>query len=110
MNTKANLLEPQHVLDLRTHLAWNQVITRQQLFSIAGYDLECYMSNQPGFPKADLSEEDGLHWRSRDLRDWMKKHPVLAEMYAEGKRIRNPSGLCQEDYERNRLRKLGKLI
>lgn len=98
------------VRTLRIHLPHHQTITWQQLSEIAGYDLCRYMVSQPDFPEQDLTEEDGLHWKCRTLAKWMKEHPVLAEMYAEGKRNRNPSGLCQEDYERNRLRKLGKLV
>ena len=108
MNTKVDLPNPQHVLDLRIHLARNWTITPEELLKVAGGALVDYMTHE-GMPDPELTEEDGLHWRSRDLRDWMKKHPVLTEMYAEGKRNRNPSGLCQEDYERNRQRKLGKL-
>jgi hypothetical protein len=92
MNTKANLPDPQHVLDLRIHLAQNQVITWQQLSSIADYDLTCYMITQPGFPEQDLSEEDGLHWNCRDLAKWMKEHPQLFDLYVQGKAIKNPSG------------------
>jgi hypothetical protein len=109
MNTKVDLPNPQHVLDLRIHLARNWTITPEELLKVAGGALVTYMTDE-GMPDPELTEEDGLHWRNRDLRDWMKKHPVLAELYAEGKRIRNPSGLCHEDYERNRLRKLGKLV
>jgi len=109
MNINPNLPDPQHVLDLRIHLAQLGTITPKELVKVAGQTLVDYMTYE-GMPDADLTEELGRHWRNRDLRDWMKKHPVLAEMYAEGKRIRNPSGLCQEDYERNRLRKLGKLV
>ena len=101
---------PLAVRKLRIFLANNDTIDGNMLTQLAGNDLTGYMMAQPGFPEQDLTEEDGLHWHCRDLAKWMKKHPVLAEMYAEGKRIRNPSGLCQEDYERNRLRKLGELV
>jgi hypothetical protein len=109
MNINPDLPHPTHVLDLRIHLAQLGTITPKELAEVAGQTLVDYMTHE-GMPDTDLTEEDGLHWRSRDLRDWMKTHPVLAELYAEGKRNRNPSGLCQEDYERNRLRKLGKLV
>ena len=101
-------LHPLNVRKLRIRLAQPGTITPEELLKVAGGALVDCMTHE-GMPDPELTEEDGLHWRSRDLRDWMKKHPVLAEMYAEGKRNRNPSGLCQEDYERNRLKKLGKL-
>ena len=109
MSINPDLPYSTHVLDLRIHLARNWTITPEELLKVAGGALVSYMTHE-GMPDPELTEEDGLHWRNRDLCDWMKKHPVLAEMYAEEKRNRNPSGLCQEDYERNRLRKLGKLV
>jgi hypothetical protein len=101
-------IDPLNVRKLRIHLAQLGTITPKELDEVAGQTLVDYMT-QEGMPATDLTEEEGLHWRKRDLRDWMQQHPVLTEMYEEGKRIRNPSGLCHEDYERNRLRKLGKL-
>jgi hypothetical protein len=109
MNISPYLPYPTHVLKLRNHLAQLGTITPKKLVAVAGQTLVAYMI-QEGMPDTDLTEELGLHWNRRDLARWMAAHPVLAELYAEGKRIRNPSGLCQEDYERNRLRKLGKLV
>jgi hypothetical protein len=102
-------IDPLNVRKLRIHLAQLGTITPKELAEVAGQTLVDYMTHE-GMPDTDLTEELGLHWNHHDLARWMAAHPVLAEMYAEGKRIRNPSGLCQEDYERNRLRKLGKLV
>ncbi len=109
MTSTQSLPHPLAVRDLRIHLAQNQVITRQQLFSIADYDLTCYLINQPGFPEQDLTEEDGLHWKCRDLAKWMREHSELSELYVEGKRRRNPSGRTCEDNEKARQRKLSRL-
>ena len=99
---------PLNVRKLRIRLSQPGMITPEELLKVAGSTLTDYMTHE-GMPDAELTEKDGLHWRCRDLGKWMRQHPALAEMYADGKRIRNPSGLCQEDYERNRQRKLGKL-
>jgi hypothetical protein len=96
MNNNPDLPNPSRVLKLRIHLAWNQAITWQQLFSIADYDLTCYLINQPGFPERDLSEEHGLYWNCRKLRDWMQAHKVLQSAYTEGKKLVNPSGRAYE--------------
>ena len=47
---------------------------------------------QPGFPEQDLTEEDDLHWKCRDLAKWMRDHPKLKDLYVQGKMIKNPSG------------------
>ena len=100
---------PLAVRKLRIHLAQLGTITPKELVEVAGQNLVDYMTHE-GMPDTDLTEELGLHWNHRDLALWMRQHPELADMYEEGKRVHNPSGLCQEDYERNRLRKLGKLV
>ena len=99
---------PIAVRRLRIHLANNYTITPDELTEVAGRDLATYMVQQ-GIPKSDLDEELGDYWICRDLAKWMREHPVLKELYVEGKRQHNPSGRTAEDNERNRLRKLGKL-
>jgi hypothetical protein len=108
MNINPDLPCPTHVLDLRIHLAQLGTITPKELVEVAGQTLVAYMI-QEGMPDTDLTEELGLHWNHRDLATWMRQHPVMKDIYTDGKRLTNPSGRAAEDNERNRLRKLGKL-
>ena len=67
-------------------------MTWKELADLAGFRLTQYMINQPGFPEQDLTEEDDLHWKCRDLAKWMRDHPKLNDLYIQGKAIKNPSG------------------
>lgn len=87
-------LDPLIVRKLRIFLANNEIITWKLLADLAGYDLIKYMITQPEFPEQDLTEEDGFHWKCRDLALWMRQHPMLIDLYDQGKRIHNPSGRC----------------
>ena len=84
---------PLAVRKLRIHLAPFGTITPEELVEIAGQTLVAYMTRE-GMPDTDLTEELGLHWNHRDLALWMRQHPVLKDLYDEGKRIHNPSGRC----------------
>ena len=77
---------------MRIHLSKHEIITWKQLADLAGFNLTRYMTNQPGFPQRDLTEEDGFHWKCRDLAKWMTAHPKLFDLYVQGKVIVNPSG------------------
>jgi len=88
--------DPLAVRKLRIFLAHNHIIDRKSLLEIAGHDLACFMKKQPGFPDSDLSEEHGLYWNCRELRDWMQAHKALQSAYNEGKRRVNPSGRAYE--------------
>ena len=85
-------LDPLIVRELRIFLANNEIITWKLLADMAGYNLIKYMITQPGFPEQNLTEEDGLHWKCRDLARWMREHPKLIDLYVQGKSIKNPSG------------------
>jgi hypothetical protein len=82
---------PSDVLALRIHLAQLGTITPEELFKVAGWTLAAYMVRE-GMPDADLTEELGLHWNHRDLALWMRQHPMLIDLYIQGKVIKNPSG------------------
>jgi len=88
--------DPLAVRRLRIFLAHNEIINRKSLLEIASHDLARFMGTQSGFPDQDLSEEHGLHWNCRKLRDWMQSHNVLQSAYNEGKRLVNPSGRAYE--------------
>lgn len=100
---------PLTVRKLRIFLANHDIIDWNILAQLAGNDLIRYMLTQPGFPEQDLTEEDGEHWKCRELAKWMREHPKLNDLYVQGKRLTNPSGKTHEDYEQARLRKLGRL-
>jgi hypothetical protein len=102
-------IDPLIVRKLRIYLANNEVIDSIMLDHLAGNNLVNYMVTQLGFPEQDLTEEDGLHWKCRDLATWMRQHPKLVKLYEDGKRQCNPSGRTAEDNERNRLKKLRKV-
>jgi hypothetical protein len=91
MNINTDLPNPQHVLALRIHLAWNDTITPGELTEVAGKDLVDYMVRE-GIPESDLDEELGDFWNCRDLAKWMRDHPKLNDLYVQGKMIKNPSG------------------
>jgi len=97
--------DPLLVRKLRIHLANNHIITREELGEIAGRNLVVFMIHE-GMPESSLDEELGDYWNCRDLARWMREHSVLAELYVEGKRLKNPSGRTSEDNERARQRKL----
>jgi hypothetical protein len=86
------LPNPLAVRKLRIYLANHDNIDWNMLAQVADYDLTCYMISQSGFPEQDLTEEDGEHWKCRDLAKWMREHPKLFDLYVQGKAIKNPSG------------------
>jgi hypothetical protein len=86
-------IDPLNVRKLRIHLAQLGTITPKELAEVAGQTLVAYMTDE-GMPDTDLTEELGLHWNHRDLALWMRQHPMLTDLYDQGKRIHNPSGRC----------------
>lgn len=89
-------LDPLTVRDLRIFLARNYIIDWNMFAHLAGLALTRFMITQPGFPEQDLTEEDGPHWKCRDLAKWMAAHPKLFDLYVQGKAIMNPSGRTSE--------------
>ncbi len=88
--------DPIAVRRLRIFLGKNEIVDKKSVLNIAGVDLYSFMVAQPGFPPEDLSEEHGLHWNYRILRDWMQAHKELQAAYNKGKRLINPSGRAYE--------------
>ena len=91
MTTTQSVPYPLAVRRLYIHLAKNDIITPDELTEVAGRQLVAYMILE-GIPESGLDEELGDYWNCRDLAKWMTTHPMLFDLYVQGKAIVNQSG------------------